>query len=69
MSEPFQVASMDNGRNVRCPRCWHWHGIGENFDSLCDDCQRVIVADYPEHPSAAAIRKTMKLQKEKYTHV
>ena len=25
------VASMDDGHNAKCPRCWRWHGCNENF--------------------------------------
>lgn len=62
----FIVESCDNGRNVKCPRCWHWHGVVENFDNLCDDCQSVILKDFPDHESAPFIKESMQKQVEKY---
>ena len=63
---PIVVQSMDDGRNVKCPRCWKWHGVKENFDGLCDRCQTVILADYPGHESAPFIRAALDEQRVKY---
>jgi hypothetical protein len=60
------IESMDDGRNVKCPRCWHWHGVRENFDNLCDSCCKVILADFPNHPSVAHIRAAYDAQARKY---
>ncbi len=74
------VESMDDGRNVRCPRCWHWHGENENFghlpeeiaakpelskEKLCDGCQQTILEHFPEHPSTNEIRLALDGQKTK----
>lgn len=76
------VQSMDDGHNVKCPRCWHWHGVTENFghlpeeieakpelarEKLCDKCQSVILRDFPDHPSAPHIRAALRAQHDKYT--
>lgn len=76
------VESMDDGRNVKCPRCWHHHGCIENFghlpdeieanprlgmEKLCDRCQSVILEEYPNHPSAVHIRAALELQRGKYS--
>lgn len=63
----FEVRPCDDGRNVRCPRCWHWHGVVENFDNLCDDCQSILVSDFPEHPSVPHILSSMEKQIAKYS--
>lgn len=65
------VKSMNDGHNVKCPRCWHWHGVVSNFghtldeiaanpelakEKLCDDCQRTILTNFPNHPSVPHIK-------------
>lgn len=60
------VESMDDGRNVKCPRCWHWHGVIENFDNLCDKCQKIILTDFPNHPSVPYIKSALEAQAKKY---
>lgn len=77
------IKSMDDGHNVKCPRCWHWHGVTENFghepgavlpdgrnpdkEKLCDRCQQIILEEYPEHPAVPYIRAAQAAQKLKYT--
>ncbi len=74
---------MDDGRNVKCPRCWHWHGAINNFghepgtvlangrnadkEKLCDHCQRIILTDFPGHPSAPHIRAAIAAQSAQYS--
>lgn len=72
---------MNDGHNVKCPRCWRWHGVTENFghlpeeiaarpelakEKLCDRCQAVILTDYPLHPSVVHIQAAMDRQMVKY---
>lgn len=37
---------------IKCPRCWAYHHVRDNYDGLCDRCLVLIVegwpADYPE---------------------
>lgn len=79
------VCSMDNGHNVKCPRCWHWHGVTTNFghepgavlpdnrdpdkEKLCDKCQYVIVTKFPNHPSIPFIKDALEKQKALFTKV
>jgi hypothetical protein len=70
----ISVESMIDGNHVMCPRCWHWHGVAENFghtpeeiaadkslekEKLCDRCQRIILTDYPSHPSVPHIKSAL----------
>lgn len=76
------VESMDDGHNVKCPRCWHWHGVIENFghlpedieanpklakEKLCDRCQKIILTHFPNHPSVPHIKAALEYQRKKYT--
>jgi len=58
---------MNDGRNVKCPRCWHWHTVPKNFDHLCDGCQKTIMEHFPTHPSTPHIRSALEVQRKKYT--
>ena len=74
---------MNDGRNVKCPRCWHWHGVIENFghepgvvlpdgrnpdeEKLCDPCQQVILNDFPDHPSVPYIKAALEGQRARYS--
>lgn len=49
---------------VRCPRCQKWCGVSFNYDSLCDDCCEVLVAEYPDHWSVVGIKEARRLQLE-----
>ncbi len=88
MSEAYpdiivNVTSMNDGHNVKCPRCWHWHGVVENFghlpeegkadpslvkEKLCDKCQKIILEYYPDHPSVPFIKEALRKQKDKYAN-
>ena len=79
------VVSMNDGHNVKCPRCWHWHGMTENFghepgavlpdnrdpekEKLCDRCQKIILTDYPTHPSVPHIKSAMTAQQANYARM
>ena len=78
----IHVTDCDNGRNVKCPRCWHWHGVVENFghlpdeiaarpelakEKLCDRCQSTILECWPDHPASPHIRSALAEQRRKYT--
>ena len=77
----IKVKSMDDGHNVKCPRCWHWHGVTENFghlpeeisanpklakEKLCDKCQQIILTDFPNHSAVPHIKAALAAQKTKY---
>jgi hypothetical protein len=77
----IMVESMNDGHNVKCPRCWHWHGVVENFghlpadieanpklakEKLCDRCQNVILTEFPNHPSVPHIKSALEAQRLKY---
>lgn len=78
----IEVKPMDDGHNVKCPRCWHWHGVSENFghlqeeialnpklakEKLCDTCQEIILAEHPHHASVPHILKALEVQRLKYS--
>ena len=44
---------------LRCPRCYGYHSIHGNFDSLCDPCQQTILRHFPEHESIPHIRAAL----------
>jgi predicted amidophosphoribosyltransferase len=50
----------------KCPRCWKWHDIIENYDDLCDRCQRAILSSYPNHESVPGIMAALEAQRKKY---
>ena len=77
----LDVSTMNDGRNVKCPRCWHWHGSVENFghlpeeitadpklakEKLCDSCQQTILRNFPDHPSVPHIHAALEAQRIKY---
>ena len=45
-----------DGRSIKCPRCYHWHGVIDNFDNLCDTCQQIILSEFPNHESVPFIK-------------
>jgi hypothetical protein len=76
------VLAADDGHNVKCPRCWHWHGAPDNFghlpeeikadpekakEALCDSCQRLILTEFPQHPSVPHIMAALAAQRRKFT--
>ena len=40
---------------VKCPRCWHYHTIKDNYDHLCDRCCLALIEGWPDHPSTPHI--------------
>lgn len=77
-----KVESMNDGHNVKCPRCWHWHGVVENFghlpeeiaanpklekEKLCDNCQKTILSDFPNHPAVPHIKSALLAQRARYS--
>lgn len=56
----------DNKEYVKCPRCWVWHGVKENYDYLCDRCWPILIKNYPTHWSIPHIKKSIKTQRKKY---
>lgn len=76
------ITLTDDPHTVKCPRCWHCHGVTENFghlpdeieadpslakEKLCDNCQQTILSDYPNHPSVPHIKAAIATQREKYS--
>ena len=61
-----EVTSVENGRNVKCPRCWQYHGVIENYDNLCDKCQDTIINYFPDHESVTHIKESLDKQRIKY---
>jgi len=57
----------DNPDYCQCPRCWKFHHVFENFDSLCDRCINVILDDFPNHESVPFIKVALEKQRKKYT--
>jgi hypothetical protein len=43
-----------------CPRCWHWHTIQGNYHDLCDKCCKILITDFPDHPSVPHIKNAYK---------
>lgn len=63
----IQVESLKDDPNyVKCPRCWNYHAVKENFDGLCDRCWPVLLKDYPDHWSVKGIKESIKAQRVKY---
>jgi hypothetical protein len=56
---------------VKCPRCWHYHYVRENYDNLCDRCCRTILDDHPEFnlEVTEGIKIAIEKQKIKYTKI
>ena len=48
---------------VECPRCWHWHPVAANYDTLCDTCQHNLLVHFPTHPSVPFIREALARQR------
>lgn len=53
-------------RDVKCPRCWDFHVMIDNFDYLCDRCQLVLLKNFPDHPSVPFIKEGLLEQRKKY---
>jgi hypothetical protein len=42
----IEIISLAKDPNyVKCPRCWKYHAVKDNFMSLCDTCCRVLLED------------------------
>lgn len=67
---------------AKCPRCWDFHTVWSNFghladevaqnpelarEHLCDDCQTLILKDFPDHDSVPHIRSALAVQRKKFT--
>jgi isoleucyl-tRNA synthetase len=51
-----------NENYTQCPRCWFYHSIEffpPNYDNLCDRCCRVMVQEYPDHPSVPKMKELL----------
>jgi Mg2+ and Co2+ transporter CorA len=35
-------------RFTKCPRCWKYHAVKDNFMELCDDCCKALIEGMPE---------------------
>jgi hypothetical protein len=57
----------DDPSYVKCPRCWHYHSVRINYDSLCDCCQLVILREHPDHESAPHIKSNIEQQRIKWS--
>jgi hypothetical protein len=44
----------------KCQQRGHWHTIQRNYDDLCDRCCKVLVNDFPDHPSVPHIKHALK---------
>jgi len=64
MDTPEITASVAQG--IKCPRCWHYHGVRENHDGLCDRCCLVMMQDFPQHEETPAITAKWQAQQSKY---
>lgn len=57
----------DDPNYVKCPRCWHYHGVKENHDHLCDCCCKVLIENFSDHVSVPLIKANQDAQRAKYT--
>lgn len=62
----IQVISL-RAMAVKCPRCYQYHMVADNFDHLCDRCCDVLLADYPDHPSVPHIQQAYQEQRIKWS--
>ena len=60
------TSMLDNPRAVKCPRCWHYHTVGENHDNLCDRCCHVMMNAWPGHLATPLIKANFEAQRAKY---
>lgn len=62
------VVPLGNDPNyTKCPRCWMYHAVKDNYDGLCDRCCRVIVDSFPNHESVPHIKASYEAQRVKYS--
>lgn len=53
----------------KCPRCWHYHTVRDNHDSLCDRCCLAVLEGWPNHESVPHIKAARAKQAAKYSAV
>lgn len=61
------TALRDDPNYVKCPRCWIYHSIKDNYDCLCDRCCRVLVDAFPNHESVPHIKASYEAQRMRYS--
>lgn len=62
-----EVESLNgNPSYCKCPRCFKFHRILENFEGLCDRCVEVILEWFPAHESVPSIKVALQKQRKKY---
>lgn len=64
---------VERADGVKCPRCWKYHGIPDNFMGMCDACCSTLIEcdlyEFPEVDMAAVhsgIRESRRIQQAKY---
>ena len=57
--EANDVRRLDGETYKKCPRCYGYHSIRNNFDNLCDPCQQTILEHFQDHESATHIRSAI----------
>jgi len=40
--------TVERAEGVKCPRCWKYNGIPENYQGICDQCVRAVLDADPE---------------------
>lgn len=65
-SQRDSVVVVTRSEGVKCPRCWHYHGVRENHDSLCDRCCLVLIDRFPDFDETPKVKASLEAQKEKY---
>jgi phage FluMu protein Com len=40
--------TVERAEGHKCPRCWKYHGIPENYQGICDFCARALLEADPE---------------------
>ena len=64
----WKIRVLDEEGMLKCPRCWHVHKNIYNFgheeghekyhtEKLCDNCERTILACFPEHEAVKFIKE------------
>jgi hypothetical protein len=39
---------VERADGLKCPRCWKYHGIQENYQGICDRCAEAIITSDPD---------------------
>lgn len=66
MNNDMPEISIERALGVKCPRCWKYHTVADNFMDLCDACGITICKDYPEHEAVPHIKAAYRAQRDKY---